>query len=75
VSYRSFLHPSLKGDLKSPRLRAWKRNGRIAVIFSREDISGGLVGEPVDGVRGYSPQSATDLMRAILLYTGEIHPS
>ena len=57
---------------------------RVGVFFSRYDIAGGLVGEPVDGVYGYDPQTATDLMAAMLIYAenggaaapaGTSHPS
>ena len=49
-------------------------NGRIAIFYSREDLAG-LVGEPVDGVTGYTPASATELMTDIILYvTHKSHP-
>ena len=50
------------------RCLVWSRS--LAVIFSREDLSAGLVGEPVDGITGYSPASATELMTNILLSEG-----
>lgn len=68
VTYRSFIRKSLGGDTKSPRLRGITIGNRVAVFFSKEDLTGGIVGEPVDGVRGYSPESATDIMRNIILY-------
>ena len=40
--------------------------GRTAVLFSREDLSTGMVGEPIGGVLGYSPKSATAIMQHIL---------
>lgn len=66
--YRTYVKGKVTGALNVPRLRAMTVNGRVAVIFSREDISGGLVGQPVDGVLGYDPDTATNLMRNILLY-------
>ena len=42
--------------------------GRIGVFYSAEDISAGLVGEPVDGILGYDPDSATSLMEHMILY-------
>ena len=56
------------GKLKAPRVYGIMRGDRIAVFYSREDLSAGMVGEPVDGIVGYSPQSATDLLRNIVLY-------
>jgi hypothetical protein len=55
-------------DRKHPQLRAISLNNRLAVFFSREDLSAGLVGEEVDGIYGYTPQCATNLMAAILAY-------
>jgi hypothetical protein len=52
-----------KGD--HLRLRGIVIDGRLAVIYSPEDVTEGLVGEPVDGVIGYSPATATDILRAI----------
>jgi hypothetical protein len=34
---------------------------------SREDLSAGLVGEQIDGIVGYTPDTATDIMRNIIL--------
>lgn len=39
----------------------------MAVFYSREDLSAGMVGEPVDGVLGYNPETATEIMRNIVL--------
>ena len=40
----------------------------LARILSPDDLSAGIVGYPKDGIAGYSPQSATDLMRNIILW-------
>jgi hypothetical protein len=76
VGYRAFARRVLGEDLKIPRIRGIKINGRIAVFFSAEDLSAGLVGEPVDGIVGYDPDSAALLMEHMILYaeTGG-HPS
>ena len=55
-------------DRKHPKLRGITMGNRVGVFFSREDLSGGIVGEPVDGIYGYDPATATDLMSAMLLY-------
>jgi hypothetical protein len=39
------------------------------VFFSREDLTAGLVGQAVDGVYGYSPETALDLATRIALYS------
>ena len=59
------------GSAKMPQLRGITINGRIAVFFSREDLSAGLVGEPVDGIAGYSPATASELMTNLLLYASK----
>ena len=47
--------------------RGIRIDDRLAVIYSREDLSGGLVGQSVDGIVGYDPQSAAELMRRLIL--------
>jgi hypothetical protein len=69
VAYRTFARHALVENLKLPRIKGIKVAGdRIGVFFSAEDISAGLVGEPVDGILGYEPDSATTLMEKMLLY-------
>lgn len=67
VSYRTFARKML-GTLHTPRIKAMEARNRPAVFFSAEDLSTGLVGESVDGIFGYEPQSATDVMRSLLIY-------
>lgn len=69
VSYRMFAKQKLVGELKGPRLRGITIKNRLAVIYSPEDLSVGLVGQPIDGIVGYTPTTATGLMRYILLNT------
>ena len=66
--YRNFARGKRVGRLNTPRLAAVEANGRPVVFFSREDLSGGLVGQPVDGILGYDPETATDIMRNVLVY-------
>ena len=81
VEYRPFARKSL-GNIHTPRLQGMEINNRLAVIFSREDLSVGLVGQPIDGIVGYVPQrvqqsekqvrmGASDLMTNILLYASK----
>jgi hypothetical protein len=51
-----------------PRLRGISLNGRLIAIISDEDISSALVGYPASSFPGYTPQSAAQLVRAILLW-------
>jgi hypothetical protein len=69
VVYRRFAMKTV-GKTKYPRLRGIETGGRISVFFSPEDLSAGLVGMPLDGIRGYAPDSAVDCMASIVLYAG-----
>jgi len=81
VEYRPFAR-KLLGNIHLPRLRGMELNNRLAVIFSGEDLSVGLVGQPVDGIVGYIPQrdqvaehkprmGASEIMTNILLYASK----
>ena len=65
--YRRFARAKIVGKLNAPRLCAIERGGRVIVYFSREDLSAGLVGQPVDGIVGYDPDTATAIMQNIVL--------
>jgi hypothetical protein len=58
------------GLLHGPQIKAITIGDRPAVFFSREDLSAGLVGQPVDGLIGYDPTTATDIMRNLILFAG-----
>jgi hypothetical protein len=68
IQYRPFSARVLGSLKETPRIQAIELNGRAAVIFSREDLSAGLVGQAVDGITGYTPQTATELMARIILH-------
>lgn len=67
VSYRKAIRGSIANPHK-PRLRGVLYKGRLAIIFSRDDLTAGLVGYPCWGLRGYKPASAFKIMRNILMY-------
>lgn len=54
-----------------PQLRVITINKRPAVIFSREDLSTGLVGTPVDAITGYTPATALAIVRNIVMKCGK----
>lgn len=62
------------GGLRTPQLAGIDLGGRIAVLYSAEDLTAGLVGYQAYGVNGYAPgmDAATDsayrVMRNALLY-------
>lgn len=68
VDYRGYARKTL-GKLTEARVRGIDVKGRLAVLFSAEDLSTGMVGEPVDGIVGYSPQSATEIVQRVLIAT------
>jgi hypothetical protein len=66
--YRNYARRRVLGKLSAPRVGAVDVGGRPGVFFSREDLSGSLVGEPVDGIVGYDPDTATAIVRNVLVY-------
>jgi hypothetical protein len=55
--------------VKVPQLRTIKNGWRNGVYYSRYDLSAGLVGEPVDGIIGYDPDSSSAIMSGIIMQT------
>ncbi len=69
VAYRDFARKTLFGQLSAPRLRGLTTGGeRVSVFYSPEDITVGLVGMPIDGIVGYTPAVATQLIENMLIY-------
>jgi hypothetical protein len=66
--YRAYARTRLTGEMRGGRLRGMKVGNRTAVLYSPEDISAGMVGNQIDGIIGYDPATATNLMRNIVLY-------
>jgi hypothetical protein len=65
--YRRYsLRKGISGKL--PRIQAFDIGTRHAVFFSPLDLSNGLLGRDTDGVIGYNPETATAIMRNLLLY-------
>ena len=68
IAYRPFAQRSLVGSSKVPHVQGMTVGGGLRVLFSREDLSAGLVGQPVDGIIGYEPRTATAIMAGIVRY-------
>jgi hypothetical protein len=66
VEYRRWAKTRLKlgADLQ---LKGLPVGGRWAVIYSPVDFSAGLVGQSVEGVIGYTPAAATEMIRRIVV--------
>jgi hypothetical protein len=67
VGYRQFARAAV-GSVRVPQLRGVMAGDRVGIFFSNEDLSVGIVGQPVDGIIGYDPASATHIVQNILLY-------
>jgi len=66
VEYRKYARTRL-GESAGLRLKGIKFRGKWAIVFSAEDLSTGLVGQQVDGIVGYTPATATEIMRRLVL--------
>jgi hypothetical protein len=66
VEYRQFARNRM-GSNDGLRLKAVKFRGKTAIVLSREDLSTGLVGQQVDGINGYTPAAATEIVRRLVL--------
>jgi hypothetical protein len=53
-----------------PRLLGIKKGDRLAVIFSQDDLTSGLLGTNVWGVAGYMSKSSQAIVRNVVLYAG-----
>lgn len=67
IAYRDYARKILGSLNDEGRLQMVETGGRAGVIYSREDLSVGLVGQAVDGIVGYDPRTATELVRRVLL--------
>jgi hypothetical protein len=66
IAYRRFARRRVS-DLDDVMLEGIRLKNRTAVYFSGEDLSAGLVGQQVDGIVGYTPKTATDIMGNIVV--------
>lgn len=53
---------------KPGRLIGVKKDGRVKIIFSEDDLTAGMLGCPAYGVKGYTSETSISLMLNILLY-------
>jgi len=65
VKYRR--RTKLRLQQSTPNLKGVLLNGRLGAVFSREDLTAGLVGYPSWTVDGYAPESAFEIMRNVVL--------
>jgi len=68
IAFRPYARGKIPRGQTTPLLHGITLNNRLAVIFSKEDLSGALVGESIDGLIGYTPDSATGIMANLLAF-------
>jgi len=67
IAFRAFAKKTV-GELSGEtRFKVVKKGDRVAVIYSRDDLTAGMVGSPVDGVVGYTPATATELVLRLVM--------
>jgi len=74
VDYRMFYKQRL-GSTSRPSLQAVMFDGEPRIILSAEDLTEGMLGQPVWGVFGYDSESASQLMTNIALWSAKTHPA
>ncbi len=74
IDYRMFYKQRL-GAANRPSLQAMFIDNQPRIIISAEDITEGMLGQPVWGVFGYDSESASRLMTNIALWSAKINPA
>ncbi len=72
VAYRRDFALALGAAAKFGRLKGVQSGQRLAIIYSPDDLTAGLVGYPFYGIRGYTPDTAVALMTKILRYAAGV---
>jgi hypothetical protein len=57
---------------RQPRLCGAEVDGRLAVVFSEQDITAALLGRSFGMSAGYRPDSAFEILRNVVLYAGGV---
>ena len=70
--YRRNFAMALGSAKNRHRLRGVWSNKRLAILYSRDDITGGLVGYQLNGLRGYAPGSAETLMTNMIFHAAQL---
>ncbi len=73
LEYRPFALEVFASRETTPRLRGMVIDGQPRVLFSREDITHGLLDQPCWGIAGYTPDTARALLTNILLHGLELN--
>ncbi len=74
VDYRAFF--KMRGAMSTtPLLQAMEFDGHPRILISNEDLSAGMVNQPMWGVFGYDSESARKLMGNIALWAERVNPT
>jgi hypothetical protein len=68
VKYREKARKILGEGMTRPLLKMIQEDGKPRVFFSPLDLAVGMVGQPIDSIAGYHPDSASALMINMLLF-------
>ena len=72
VRFRTALAAILGRQSGKTRLQGVDRGGRLAIVFSRDDLTAGVLGAGCYGLRGYAPKTAVALMTNILCHVAGV---
>jgi len=72
VVYRPNFAIALGQEKNEPRLKGVLDGKRLAIIFSPDDITGGLVGGPCYRLRGYNSKTAVAIMTNLLCHVAGV---
>ncbi|MBC8105743.1 MAG: DUF4159 domain-containing protein [Anaerolineae bacterium] len=61
--------PGRLAPTKLPRLKAYTVKGRVIAIESPEDLSAAMVGYPTGGITGYTPATAVQIIRNVVMWS------
>lgn len=73
VRYRRAMAAVLGEARHRPRLQGVERGGRLVIVFSRDDLTEGLLAAACHGLRGYAPQTAVGLMTNIVCHAAGVN--
>ena len=73
VEYRTFAVLRM-GRVNTPRLQSMPVDDEPRIIVSSEDLTEGVLNQPVWGVFGYSPEWSRKLLSNLVHWAAEVHP-